>query len=302
MSDGARLRTWTDPGPAESPAVILVHGGPGLWDYLAPLAELLAGRAVVHRYDQRRCGSSTGAQGAAAHTVPAGRSAGLSVGRSAGDGTAAPPADLTMERFVADIEELRIAFGHEQVVLIGHSFGATLALAYAGEHPDRVTALGYVDGVGVGDWRGPYRAERTRRRAPWAERFADLDGRERTGDEEVEWRRLQWATDYADPQAGYDLALPMARSAHQINHAANQALTFDDMDQISWATHVRCPITFIHGSADPRPVGPVVALAAHTRAPRKRIVPEAGHLPWVEQPQRMQELLAEVVVSASHRG
>ncbi len=289
MSDGARLATWTDPGPAEAPAVILVHGGPGLWDYLAPLAGLLAGRAVVHRYDQRRCGSSTGPEGAEARAV------------GARPGAATAPADLTMERFVADIEELRAAFGHEHVVLIGHSFGATLALAYAGVHPERVIALGYVDGVGVGNWRAPYRTERMRRLAPWAERFAQLDGRERTAAEEIEWRRLQWATDYADPRAGYDLALPMARSPHRINRSANQALTFDDMDQITWATAVRCPITFIHGSADPRPVGPVVALAAHTRAPRKRIVPDAGHLPWVEQPQRMQELLAEVVVSASHR-
>ena len=49
MSDGARLATWTDPGPADAPAVILVHGGPGLWDYLAPLAGLLADRATVHQ-------------------------------------------------------------------------------------------------------------------------------------------------------------------------------------------------------------------------------------------------------------
>src|SRR5699024_318433 len=93
---------------------------------------------------------------------------------------AAVPTDLTMERFVDDIEELRRAFGHERMVLIGHSFGATLALAHAGTHPERVTALGYVDGVGVGDWRTPYRAERARRGAPWAERFAELDRCERT--------------------------------------------------------------------------------------------------------------------------
>lgn len=282
MSDGARLATWTDPGPKDAPAVILVHGGPGLWDYLSPVAEMLAGRATVHRYDQRRCGRST---------TPTGES----------DGSGASPGDLTMERFVEDIDELRHAFGHDRVVVIGHSFGATLALAYAGTHPGRVTALGYVDGVGIGDWRTPYRAERARRLAPWAERFAELDGRERTTAEEVEWRRLSWATDYADPQAGYDLAAAMAASSHAINHQANRALvSFDDMDQITWATAVRCPITFIHGMADPRPVGPVVALAAHARAPRKRVVSDAGHLPWVEQPERVREILAEIVATASH--
>lgn len=282
MSDGARLATWTDPGPKDAPAVILVHGGPGLWDYLSPVAELLEGRATVHRYDQRRCGRSTGP-----------------TGEPDGPGTA--PDGLTMERFVEDIDELRRAFGHDRVVVIGHSFGATLALAYAGTHPDRVTALGYVDGVGVGDWRTPYRAERARRLAPWAERFAELDSRDRTPAEEVEWRRLSWATDYADPQAGYDLATAMATSSHAINHQVNRALmSFDDMDQITWATAVRCPITLIHGMADPRPVGPVVALAAHASAPRKRVVSDAGHLPWVEQPERVREILAEIVATASH--
>ena len=286
MSDGARLATWTDPGPADAPAVILVHGGPGLWDYLAPLAGLLAGRATVHRYDQRRCGHSTGPD----------RSGG------APGAPVDPPADLTIARFVEDIEELRRAFGHERVALVGHSFGATLALAHAGTHPDRVTALGYVDGMGVGDWRTPYRAERARRLAPWAERFAALDGRQRTADEEVEWRRLSWATDYADPRSGYDLAEPMATSPHAIAHQVNRALMrFDDMDQITWATAVRCPITFLHGMQDPRPVGPVVSLAAHARAPRKRVVPEAGHLPWVEQPERVREILAEIVATASAR-
>ena len=284
MSDGARLATWTDPGPAEAPPVILVHGGPGLWDYLSPLAGLLACRAIVHRYDQRRCGRSTGPAGAV----------------EGPEGT--PPADVSMERFVADLEELRRAFGHEHLVLIGHSFGAALALAYAGTHPERVTALGYVDGVGVGDWRTPYRAERERRLAPWAERFAQLDDRERSREEEVEWRRLQWATDYADLRAGYDLARPMAQTPHPINRQVNRALmAFEDMDQITWATAVRCPMTFVHGTADPRPVGPVMALAAHTRAPRKRAVVGAGHLPWIEQPGQMQEILAEIVASASHR-
>lgn len=304
MSDGARLATWTDAGPAGAPAVILVHGGPGLWDYLAPLAGLLSGRATVHRYDQRRCGSSTGSGGgAASHRTSDGTAAATGDASVAGsDSVADVPSDLTMERYVEDIEELRRAFGHERVVLIGHSFGADLALAYAGTHPERVTGLGYVDGVGVGDWRTPYRAERARRGAPWVERFAQLGGRERTPEEEVEWRRLAWATDYADPQAGYGLAEPMARSPHVINQQANRALmAFDDMDQITWATAVRCPITFVHGAADPRPIGPVVALSAHARAPRKRVVPEAGHLPWVEQPERMQEILAELVVSASHR-
>ncbi|WP_235857216.1 alpha/beta fold hydrolase [Occultella glacieicola] len=272
MGDGARLATWTvsAPGPGSCrPPVILVHGGPGLWDYLEPLGHLLGGLCTVHRYDQRGCGRSSASE------------------------------ELTMQRYVADLEELRVRFGHERVVVVGHSFGATLALAYAGTHPKRVAGLGYLDGTGIGDWRTAYRAERDRRRAPWASRFADLDGRDRTHAEEVEWRRISWAPDYADPRAGYDLALEMARAPMPINHVANRSLmAFGDADQIGWATAATCPITFVHGTADPRPAANVSDLATYAHRPRRRVVDGAGHLPWLEQPERTREILEEIVLTA----
>ncbi len=51
---------------------------------------------------------------------------------------------------VADIEELRVSWGHDRMVLIGHSLGAVLALAYAGTHPRRAASVGYLSGVGIG--------------------------------------------------------------------------------------------------------------------------------------------------------
>ena len=44
------------------PPVVLLHGGPGLWDYLRPLADLLPGRTAI-RFDQRGCGRSGGTDG-----------------------------------------------------------------------------------------------------------------------------------------------------------------------------------------------------------------------------------------------
>jgi proline iminopeptidase len=42
------------------PALVCCHGGPGLWDYLAPVAEMVDDLMTVYRYDQRACGRSTG--------------------------------------------------------------------------------------------------------------------------------------------------------------------------------------------------------------------------------------------------
>lgn len=89
------------------PPVVLLHGGPGLWDYLAPLAEMLCELTVSYRYDQRGCGNSS------------------------------PGDELSMARYIDDLHELIESWEHEQIVIIGHSFGATLALAGA-LYPDRV--------------------------------------------------------------------------------------------------------------------------------------------------------------------
>ena len=42
------------------PALVLCHGGPGLWDYLGPVADMVDDRATAYRYDQRACGRSSG--------------------------------------------------------------------------------------------------------------------------------------------------------------------------------------------------------------------------------------------------
>jgi proline iminopeptidase len=60
---GARL--WTVQ-QGTGPGLVLCHGGPGLRDYLSPVAAMLSDLCTVHRYDQRACGRS---DGGGAHTV-----------------------------------------------------------------------------------------------------------------------------------------------------------------------------------------------------------------------------------------
>ena len=82
LADGAVL--WTESEVTDGmPGAVFVHGGPGLWDYLAPVAEPLADLVSSHRYDQRGCGRSS------------------------------PDDRYRLDRFVADLEELREHFGYE---------------------------------------------------------------------------------------------------------------------------------------------------------------------------------------------
>lgn len=103
VDDGVRL--WTATAGAGPTAVVLCHGGAGMWDYLQPVATMLTDVARVHRWEQRGCDRSD-------RTGP-----------------------YSIARYVADLEFLRHHFGHQRWVVAGHSFGAGLALRYALAHP-----------------------------------------------------------------------------------------------------------------------------------------------------------------------
>jgi pimeloyl-ACP methyl ester carboxylesterase len=55
-----------------------------------------------------------------------------------------------IESVAADVGAVADALGLERFALVGHSFGAGVALAYAGAHPDRVSHLLVADPVGDG--------------------------------------------------------------------------------------------------------------------------------------------------------
>ncbi len=224
---------------------------------------------AVHRFDQRGCGGSE------------------------------DTGDHTMGRAVADVEALRRHWGHDRWIVIGHSFGATLALEYAFAHPGRTAAVGYLSGVGVGDWRAAYRDEWMRRTTvAQRERLAELEAGERSAREETEFRTLCWFTDHADPGDGRRWAAEDARAGFPINWAANRALmagTRPDADVLARARELDLPCWFVHGDRDPRPSGTVRALAGVVPGARFRLIAGAGHHPWRERPGDLRQVLRELV-------
>lgn len=277
-SDGIRLWTATTGTATSAVPVVILHGGPGLWDDYAVLAEMLDDLTVVHRFDQRGCGRSD-------------------------------PSDLqSMQRSAQDIDELRAYWGHEQILVIGHSFGATLALVYAASYPDRTAGAVYLDGVGIGDWRTACHEVQQRRMTPAQnDRLEALSAAERTADEEIEFRVLSWFTDHADQSMAMQWALESASIDLPINFAANSAL---GREIRSWpADHVAglaaslpMPVTYIHGEGDPRPFSAVQALASQTPHHTFHLLPNAGHSPWREQPDLVRKVLRDSVEGLQVRG
>ncbi len=159
----------------EGQEVLLLHGGPGLNDYLEPLADELNGRYRVARYQQR----------------------GLEP--SAVDG----PVDVAGH--VADVIAVLDHLGWTAPVVVGHSWGGHLLLHVLASHPERVGRAISVDGLGgVGDGGYEAFAAEMTRRTPEAGR-ARVDELEEqivagtTPDAGMEQLRLVWPAYFADP-------------------------------------------------------------------------------------------------------
>jgi proline-specific peptidase len=91
-------------GPQEGTPVLILHGGPGAAsDYMHPLAERLADHRPVVVYDQLGCGRSDHPDDTSLWTV---------------------------DRSVAEVDQVRAALALEHCYLLGQSWGGWLAIEY----------------------------------------------------------------------------------------------------------------------------------------------------------------------------
>jgi len=95
------------------------------WDFRSPVSEPmlseLSARFRLVRYDQRGCGLSD-----------------------------ADPGEISLARWVADLEAVVDAAGLDRFALLGPSQGSAIAIAYAARHPERVTHLVLLGGYSRG--------------------------------------------------------------------------------------------------------------------------------------------------------
>ncbi len=120
------------------------------------------------------------------------------------------------------------------------------------------------------------------------QRLTYLEDRTRTWEEEVEFRRLKWMTDFVKQSTPPSELEKMATTPLNVNFAVNRALSRADLypsDQLLDACAAcEVPALLIHGSHNPRPEVGAVELSEHLPHSRFERIEHAGHLPWVEQP------------------
>jgi pimeloyl-ACP methyl ester carboxylesterase len=236
--------------------VIAVHGGPAAAGDLAPLAKMLGERWHVLEPHQR--GSSD--------------------------------RPLTVAMHVQDLEDLiRTRCGAQRPVLVGHSWGAMLALIFAAHHPATPAALVL---IGCGTFsqaaRGEFETRRAARMTP-----ADHATIARIAQTEKDPnRRLAARGRVMTRVYGYDVDDGQGDVA--VVDAVAHEQTWTDMVRLmnqgiypaAFVT-IRCPVLMLHGEVDPHP-------GRLTSDDLRRYIPhleyrefaKCGHSPWLERQAR----------------
>lgn len=264
--DGFSVRV-REAGDRDTASVLCLHGGPGMdasyffpdpgvW---GPGLRSLAERHHVVAYDQRGCGAS----GAPAVDQP-----------------------LALSRHVDDIEAVRLALGLEKPALLGHSFGAVLALLYALRYPEGASRLILIGAAPTREFQEGYRqAVHEALPAEDQARLVELQRSPLTDAGLLERFRLTLPLYFhrqLSDEERHALLRPLSFRA-TVNRALAAGLEAFDLRPA--LPHVRVPALIVYGESD-RVVQPRYALAlrGHLLTGRFVAFQESGHFPFLEEP------------------
>jgi proline iminopeptidase len=260
--------------------VVLLSGGPGLdVGYLLPAAEFLPPGYAAIAYEQR------------------------------GTGRSRPPdfdaKSLTLRGAVEDLELLRVHLRQERLVLLGHSWGGMLSMAYAAAHPERVERLILVGSGGPTmeflEWFGDniearLLPEDIAARDSWI--AASKDGVD-AGKVALETMRAIVPAYFFDREVGLTFARSMAEGTY--HRDVNQQLFAElgaGYDVRAGLKKLKRPALIVHGHQDPIGQRTAEELRALLAESKPAYIRRCGHFPWLEQPAAFRAALAEFLPAA----
>jgi len=217
-NENKRMGIYGDKGPP----VIVLHGGPGASGSAAPVAEGLAEGFRVFEPWQRISGDTP----------------------------------LSVEVHISDLHQLVTdRCGDEHPALVGESWGAMLALAYAAEHPDTVGPLVLI-GCGTFDKSSREETVRTRqlRISDYIKKHTKHRSDLRLASQEqiMKWHKMTDCYDCETDCSGYSEAEPFVTNAH--TETWNDMLRCQEEGIYPQSfTGIRSPVIMLHGTYDPHP-------------------------------------------------
>jgi len=258
---------WAMHGPEGAPRLLVLHGGPGAHhDYMLPQMLALADTYELLFYDQR------------------------GGGRSKTDDRA----PITYRTHVDDLKNLIVEFDLSPLSIIGYSWGGLLALLYAIEAA-RDRAIEYPRRLFLIDPAPVTRKLRDQFEHEMSRRSQTIDLIEQRGELQRSGLResdpdayrqrlfeLGVAGYFADPRQARDLT-PF-RVTGRVQQSVWESL--GDYDLLPDLGMVRTPTVIVHGRQDPIPMISSEAAAEQLGA-KFHVIENAGHVPYVEQPEAL---------------
>ena len=254
---------------------ILLSGGPGLdVDYMAGAADRLPSAYERILLEQRGTGRSRPAK----------------VSRE----------NMTLPLVVDDLEALRGHLKQDRLLLVGHSWGAMLAMAYAAKYPQHVDRLLL---IGPGGMTSEFFA------------IAGDNIRSRLQPQDLEAQR-NWAT---ATQRGIDAD----KAGFEVLRAITPAYFFDRSKAIAFAAELKegslhadvgqhlgvdlgktydlrdslrkfdRPVLIVQGHQDPVPESTAEQTHRVLKSSTLTYIHKCGHFPWLEQPEEYDRIVKE---------
>lgn len=204
---------------------------------------------------------------------------------------------------VADLEALRVALGEERLVLVGHSMGTWLAMAYAEAHPERVAGLSLMAPV----WPTPEPPARADAPPPWerpevaaelSRHGLALDRRREDGarDWSVNHRIVFAAVNLHDVTKWRELRPPWSYATDAATSTARSVPADYDFRPVLADLAARgVPVSVLQGDDD---FLPRASWADETEGVERIEVERAGHALYVDRPQHVRALVRAFVYSS----
>jgi len=278
------------------PRVVVLHGGWGaehgyMIDGLLPLAD----RYRFVFYDQRgslrsRCDTSS----------------------------------ISVDRHVEDLEALRKKLGEERMVLVAHSMGGYLAMAYAQRYPDRVAGLVLIGsapargtvtelteditGPALKRWDRPEVGEELAEAGISRElsmvinplTHTEQSGLQATDEQRRLWHRITFAAINLHDVRRWRRFQGAHLYSADAGAAAARSMP-ESWDFTPALNRLAFPILVLHGDDDYIPAAFDERWIGDVPEARLQIVHDAGHVVWIDQPETFVEAIGSYLAGPSRR-
>lgn len=264
----------------EGPAIIFVHGGPGLsHHYFRPAMDYLAQSHEVIFYDQRLSGLSA---------------------------AECDSSKVTLTQWVEDLESIRAGINRDSIILISHSWGARIAIRYAEKYPEHLAGLVFMNPISLNpDYAQAALATlQSRITLEDQHRQESIINSEAFKKGDLSAIKKVYTNSFA--QSVFDKSMLDSLNLYIADRATArqqmlgllykdpQATVYNDYNILG---QISTPSLIIHGSYDASPVAASELIVEKLPNARLAVIEKSGHFSFIEQKNTVKEVLIQFLDS-----